>query len=456
MIFIPRKPQIKMIYHALRYSACAIWASMGIGKTSAMLYVIAGILLIFEGPVLIVAPKKVARKTWPDEFEKFEDFQHISVVNFAKGDLRYRQKLLRDPALFDTEVFIINYDNIKWFEEHITTDFTFLVIDEATRIKSFRLRKGSKRAKSLLKLRKRSQRVVELTGTPAPNGIMDLWGQIYILDFGKRLGRTLSAFRDRWFTSRFLPTHVQYTPIDNAVQGVSEQLKDICLAIRSEDYFDLEEVIETDVKVGLSDKAWKVYKDLEKEMYAKLESGADIDAVNAADVTSKCLQCTSGALYTDDKCKEWEEIHTEKLDALESIVEESGGSPIIVCYHFRHEVPRILKRFPQCVRLTNDDSLIDKWNEGKIPMLLLHPASAGHGLNMQYGGNIIVYYTQWWDFEQDAQVLERIGPMRQMQAGFKRNVFRYNIIVDGSIDLRVKMAREYKLSVNEALKKEAS
>ena len=454
MKFIPGKPQEKMILHALRYAACAIWASMGIGKTSAMLYVISAILILYGGPILIIAPKKVACKTWPDEFKKFDDFRDIEIVNFAKGDLRTRQSFLRSiQDICKVEVCIVNYENVQWLEERLNINFSLLILDESTRIKNFRLRKGSKRAKSILKLRKQSQRIVELTGTPAPNGIMDLWGQIFLLDLGKRLGRTITAFREKWFNAKFRPTHTEYTPKENAVAGISEQLKDICLVIRSEDYYDLKEPIERDIHVELPDKVKKIYKELEKDMYTQLRSGADIDVTNAADISRKCMQCASGAIYTNKECSEWEELHTEKLDALESIIEEAGGMPVLVCYHFRHEAARLIKRFPHGRRLRTEIDQ-DEWNAGRVPLMWLHPASAGHGINLQYGGNIIVYFTSWWDFEQDAQAFERIGPMRQLQAGFKRNVFRYNIICDDTVDLRVKMAREYKLSVNEALKTE--
>lgn len=436
-----------MIKHALRYAACAIWASMGIGKTSAMLYVIQAVLLMYGGPVLIIAPKRVARKTWPDEFEKFDNFKGITYVNIIS-----QQTILTDEPMVD--VYVVSYDIIQWFSENVQFGFSLMIIDESTKVKGFRLRKGPKRAKSVLDIRKNTKRVIELSGTPAPNGLMDLWGQLYMLDMGKRLGRSLTAFRERWFISKVRPTHTEYEPQKDAVSGVINKVKDICLPIRSEDYFDLAKLIETDIKIDIPEKAREIYNHLEEEMYAQLESGADIDVVNAADKTLKCLQCTSGALYIGDDRKQWDVVHNEKLEALESIVGEAAGSPVLVCYHFKHEVKRILKKFPQCKFLDKKNKMIDKWNKGELPMLLLHPASAGHGLNLQYGGNIIVFYTQWWDFEQDAQVVERIGPMRQLQAGYERNVFRYNIIAENTVDEKVKKVREYKLSIDQALKRE--
>ena len=455
MKFIPRKPQMKMILHALRYSACAIWASMGIGKTSAMLYVILVVLLLYGGPVLIIAPKRVARKTWPDEFKKFDEFKDISILNFsmAEGFTTLFGFITKNVLIPNADVYIINYDNVTAFEENTNFNYTMMVLDESTRIKGFRLRKGSKQAKSIKKIRDRSQRIVELTGTPAPNGIMDLWGQIYLLDLGKRLGRTITAFREKFFTALHLPTHVEYTPTETAVHDVSEKLKDICLVIKSEDYFDLKEIIETDIKVNLPERTMKAYKEIEKEMYTQLEDGSDIDVVNAASKTLKCLQCTSGALYTNPPANsEWSLLHTAKIDALESIIEEACGSPVLVCYYFKHEISRLQNRFPKG-RVLKTEKDQDDWNAGKIPIMWIHPASVGHGLNLQYGGNIIVFYTLWWNYEYDAQVVERIGPMRQLQAGFKRNVFRYNIIAENTVDERVKNAIKYKLSVDQALKR---
>jgi SNF2 family DNA or RNA helicase len=427
---------------------------MGIGKTSAMLYVAAVILCLYGGPVVVIAPKRVAVNVWPGEIRKFDQFKNIIFLNFSAGNLKTRRSLLRSIGdISKIDMYIVNYENVRWFEERFNINFSLLILDEATRVKKFRLRKGSIRAKSILALRKRSGRVVELTGIPAPNGLMDLWGQLFILDLGKRLGRTLTSFREKWFDAKMLPTHVKYDLKANAVTEISEKLKDICLSIRSEDYFSLEKIIEKDVLVTLPPKIMEKYKYFEKEMYVRLESSSGIDAVNKADLTLKCLQYSGGALYTDELCKMWDEIHKEKIYALESIIEEAGGTPVLVCYHFRHELKRLLNYFSGSEGLRND-AIVDKWNAGEIPVLFVHPGSAGHGLNLQYGGNIIVFYTQWWDFELDSQVVERIGPMRQKQAGFKRNVFRYNIMTENTIDLRVKKAREYKLSIDEALKKE--
>jgi SNF2 family DNA or RNA helicase len=221
-------------------------------------------------------------------------------------------------------------------------------------------------------------------------------------------------------------------PLEFAQAQIQEKLKDICLTIDAADWFDLEKPIVTNIMIDLPPKARQLYKDMEVEMFMQLQ-GHDVEAFNAASRTMKCLQIANGAAYIDDK-QNWKEIHDEKLQALEDIVEEANGAPVLVAYHFKSDLIRLQKTFANGRQLDADPNTIKEWNEGKIPILFAHPASAGHGLNLQDGGNILVYFGLWWDLEQHMQVLERIGPTRQMQAGHKRAVFVYYIVARDSVD----------------------
>lgn len=297
-------------------------------------------------------------------------------------------------------------------------------------------------------------RFIELTGTPAPNGLPDLWGQAYFLDKGVRLGRSFNAFKSRWFQSIQLGADrhaVRLEPLPFAQAQIEAALRDICLSLDAKDYFDIAAPITNVMRVELPAKARQLYRAMEKEMFLTLDSGHDIEAFEAASKTLKCLQLASGAIYHEAGNDAFYEVHDAKLQALESIVEEAAGMPVLVAYHFKSDLARLTQAFPKGRALDANPQTIRDWNAGKIPILFAHPASAGHGLNLQDGGNILVFFSHWWDLEQFQQILERIGPTRQAQAGHDRPVFVHYIVAADTVDELVMERRDSKRAVQDLL-----
>jgi SNF2 family DNA or RNA helicase len=327
-----------------------------------------------------------------------------------------------------------------------------VVADESTRLKSFRLGgSGGKRARSIAKVaHKSTDRWVNLTGTPSPNGLIDLWGQSWFVDAGQRLGRTFGAFEQRWFTKQprgsggFFAT----IPMPTAQEQIEDRLRDLHMTIDARDWFDLREPIVNIVKVTLPAKARRIYEDLEKEMFASIGEH-EIEAVNAGARTIKCLQLANGAIYHEGGG--FAEVHDAKLQALESITEEAMGASVLVAYHFKSDLARLQRAFPYGRVLDSNPQTIRDWNDGKIRLLFAHPESAGHGLNLQSGGNILVFFAHWWSLEAFQQIIERIGPVRQKQAGHDRPVFIHHIVAADTVDELVMARRESKRSVQDLL-----
>jgi SNF2 family DNA or RNA helicase len=418
-----------IIDHIIDTPRCAIWAGMGTGKTVATLTALDTLQMVEDGPVLVIAPLRVANDTWPNEVLKWKHLRDVN-VSVITGVERERIAAIKTPA----QVYVTNYEQIVWLVEYWGDRWPYatVVLDESTKVKNFRLRQGGKRAQALGKIaHTKIKRIIELTGTPASNGLKDLWGQSWFLDAGIRLGRTYSAFSQRWFREGF--DGFSLVPVPSAQTEIQDRLRDVCLTIEAKDWFDLREPIVTDVMVDLPPKARKHYRDMEDEMYTELE-GIEVEAFNAAAKTIKCLQLAAGAAYTDDTRKNWTETHKVKLEALESIIEEAAGMPVLVAYNFKSDLARLLKAFPQGRHLDKNPGTIKDWNAGKIPVLFAHPASAGHGLNLQDGGNILVFFSPNWNLEEHLQIIERIGPTRQMQAGYDRPVFIYRIIARDTVD----------------------
>jgi SNF2 family DNA or RNA helicase len=438
--------------HIHRVDRCAVWAGMGLGKTISTFTALDGLFMAGEDhPVLVLAPLRVAKTTWPEEARKWAHLSNISVMPIV-GDERERRASLK----YDASVYTTNYENLEWLVEYYGDRWPFrtVVTDESTKLKSFRLKQGGKRAAALAKIaHPKVKRFIELTGTPSPNGLQDLWGQIWFLDGGQRLGRTFESFKQRWFQKSF--NGYGMTALPFAQEQIQEKLKDICITIDAADWFELEKPIVNNIYIDLSPKARALYKDMEKKMFMEIE-GHDVEAFNAASRTIKCLQIANGAAYVDDSGN-WKEVHDEKILALEDIVEEAGGMPVLVAYHFKSDLARLMKAFPKGRQLDADSNTIKEWNEGKIPVLFAHPASAGHGLNLQDGGNILVYFGHWWNLEERMQILERVGPTRQLQAGYKRPVFVHNIIardtVDEDVIERVETKREVQDILLDAMKR---
>lgn len=451
--FTPRPYQTAIIQHILDNPRCGVFAGMGTGKTSSTLTALEILTAIESGTTLVVAPLLVATQTWIDEAKKWEHLKDLTIVAIT-GKPEQRAAILKQKA----DVYTINYENLPWLVGYLKEQwfFTTVVADESTKLKSFRLSQGSVRARALGKVaHSRVKRFIALTGTPAPNGLKDLWGQVWFIDRGHRLGTSFTAFTQRWFQTVQVGADrhaVQLVPFEHSQNEIHNKLKDVCISIEAKDHFDISEPIFSLLEVELDSKSQKLYDDMEKEMFIELSGNLEIEAFNAASKTMKCLQIASGAIYTDEKGT-FQNVHDLKLKALESVIEEAAGMPVLVSYHFKSDLERLLTAFPQGKHLDKNPQTIRDWNDGKIPVLFAHPASAGHGLNLQDGGNILVFFSHWWDLEQYQQIIERIGPTRQAQAGHDRPVFIYHIVAKGTIDEVVMERRETKREVQDLLMK---
>lgn len=456
MDFIAKDYQDLIIDHIIDHKRGAVWASMGMGKTVSTLTAITRLEMLEDiFPVLVLAPLRVANSTWPKEIRKWEHTKHLRCSPIV-GNLHQRTQACRRKA----DVYTSNYDNLDWLVTFYGENWPFktVIADEATKLKSFRTRQGGVRAKALSQVAfAKIKRFIELTGTPAPNGLIDLWGQIWFVDGGKRLGRVFSAFEDRWFRTK--RNGFGKEPFEHSQREIEAALKDICLTVDAKDYFDIKDPIVTPIYIELPQKTRLLYKDMEKEMFMELE-GHEVEAFNAAAKTQKLLQLCSGAVYVDPltegdydtkHSREFREVHDGKIKALESIISEANGAPVLVAYHFKSDLARLLKAFPQGRELDKNPQTETDWNEGNIPILFAHPASAGHGLNLQFGGNILVFFSHDWNLENRLQIIERIGPVRQAQAGFDRPVFIYNIIAEDTVDELVIARIESKKEVQDIL-----
>jgi SNF2 family DNA or RNA helicase len=443
--FVPRPWQPAMMDHIAEHPRCAVFAAPGSGKTGATLHALKGIQLLDEGPGLILGPKRVARTVWGKEAGKWDELG--LTIATIKGTAVERARCLKRKADF----FVLNYEQIPWLVEHLGDDWPFrtIVADESTRLKGFRLRQGGQRTRALGKVAWRTDiaRFVELTGTPAPNGLKDLWGQLWYLDKGERLGRTYDAFISRWFRPTWDGFGVE--PFEHSQKQIQERIADICITIDPSDYMSIERPIERVIPVELPAKAREQYQQMERAMFLELEDAIEVEAVHAAARTSKCLQIASGFVYHDGETG-FSELHSAKLEALESIIEEAGGMPILVSYQFQQELAMMRRHFPKLVTL--DDISIEDFATGRYPILAGHPASMGHGVDgLQDGTNILVDFSSGWNLEYDDQIIERIGPMRQFQSGHKRPVYRYRLEAVDTVDELVSERRKSKASVQQIL-----
>lgn len=416
---------------------CGVFVPMGMGKTVSVLTAVDMMRMLgeFKGKVLVVAPLRVARSTWPDEIAEWPHLRHLKVSPIL-GDANERRAALRREA----DIYTINYDNLVWLEKELNGAWPFemVVADESTKLKGFRTRQGTARAKVLGKIaHSKIKRFVQLTGTPAPNGVKDLWACGWFIDRGFRLGESFDAFEKRWFRRDFTGFNIE--PMPHSQKEIEGLLKDVCFSLDVRDYFDIKDPIISERKVQMPEAARKQYRKMEREMFTELQDiftnkKHTVEAANAATKTMKCLQLANGAAYIGEGSIAWSEVHDVKLQELESIVEEANGMPVLVAYHFKSDLARLKKRFPQGRELDKNAQTIKDWNAGKIPLLFVHPASAGHGLSLQHGGNILVFFSVNWNLEEHQQVIERIGPVRQMQSGYDRPVFVYYILAENTID----------------------
>jgi hypothetical protein len=398
-----------------------------------------------DRPWLVLGPMRVANATWPDDMARWEQFSDMRIVPLT-GTPKQRVDKLKIRA----DVYTISYELAPWLVEHFMDRWPFrnVIADEADRLKGFRTRQGGERARSLGRIaRNLTDRWINLTGTPSPNGLKDQWGQTWYLDFGQRLGRTYSAFEQRWFAPNWNGYGIR--PLPHAEREIHEALKDICITIDPKDYYDLREPIVTQVKVKLPPAARKLYKKLETELFAELGEHGNIEIFNATALTSKCLQLANGAVYT--QYPNWAPVHDEKIEAVRSIVAEAGGTPVLLAYQFKSDVARLKVAFPRAVELSTDAGM-KAFRAGDAPIGLAHPKSLGHGIDgLQNVTNILIRYGHDWNLGERMQMLERVGPMRQLQAGLDRAVYVYDIVAEDTIDEDVIAAHTAKRSVQDAL-----
>lgn len=426
--------------------------------SSVLTYIDQQLIMGDERPKLVIAPLLVAKTTWEDEAMKWDHLRGVRVVPIIGTELERRRAIATKA-----EVYTTNYENLPWLVEYWGDRWPYetIIADESTKLKNFRTRQGGKRSQALSKVaHSKVKNFIELTGTPAPNGLNDLWGQVWMLDAGKRLGRTYTAFQDRWFKIPSYGDNRTPKPFDHTEKEIHAALKDICLTVNAADWVDLKEPIVTNKYVQLPNRAMELYKQMEDEFFIELE-GHGVEAANAAIKSGKLLQLAGGAVYVDPltesdedpRAIHFKEVHDAKIQALESIVNEACGMPVLVATNFKSDAVRLIKAFPKGTILTskNGHVVMPKWNEGKIPIMFAHPASAGHGLSLQDGGNILVFFNLGWNLEHRLQIIERIGPMRQLQAGHNRPVFIYNIVGQNTIDDMVLERMDGKKSVQDVL-----
>jgi SNF2 family DNA or RNA helicase len=448
--FKPRDYQQAVVRFIAERPRCNVWAGMGTGKTVSTLTALQALELVDDPfPALVLAPLRVARWTWPGEHRKWAHLAGASIADWS-GPQNF-------AAVPRADVVTMNYDNVQRLVDALGDRWPFrtVIADESTRLKSFRLKQGGRRAQALGRVaHSRVRRWVNLTGTPSPNGYSDLWGQQWFLDEGQRLGRSFDAFERRFFVWRRMdpdnPHQKTKFLLPGSEQVILDKLADCTIAVRAGDFMDLPPLVENVIEVKLPDQARRHYREMEKEMFTVLAGGAEIEAFSAAAKTMKCLQAANGAMYTD-ATGAWQEIHDAKIDALRSVVEEAAGAQVLVAYHFKSDLARLQRAFPQARTLDPDGAAIEEWNAGRVPVLLVHPASAGHGLNLQDGGNIVVFFGLWWNLEEHNQVIERIGPTRQAQAGHNREVYVHYIVARGTIDRVVLQRLKSKASIQELL-----
>jgi len=438
MIYNPHEYQDYATRFILEHPIAAVLLEMGLGKSVITLTAIFDLTLdSFEiRKVLVIAPLRVARDTWPAEIEKWDHLRGLT-CSVAIGTEAQRKAALKKRA----QVYIINRENVNWLinKSGLPFDFDMVVIDELSSFKD----NGSKRFKALRKVRPGVRRIVGLTGTPSANGLMDLWAEIGILDMGQRLGRYITHFRNNYFMpdKRNQQMVFSYKPRPDAEEAIYRLISDITISMKNTDYLKLPELVMNEIPVWLSDKEQKAYDTIKRDLVLSLE-GQEIDALNAASLSNKLLQMANGAVYADDGSVA--KIHDRKLDALEDIIEAANGKPVLVAYWFKHDLERILNRFP--AEKLDSTASIRRWNDGKIPLAVIHPASAGHGLNLQAGGSTLVWFGLTWSLELYQQTNARLW-----RQGQKDTVVIHHIITKGTIDEDVMRALERKDKTQTAL-----
>ena len=454
MEYKPHAYQEYAMNFVLEHPQCGLILDMGLGKSVITLTALFELLLdrIEARKVLVIAPLRVAQDTWPRELAKWDHLKGLC-YSLVLGNEAERRAALKKKAF----LYIINRENVAWLVHHYRWDFDTLVIDELSSFKSAK----AQRFKALKKVRPYVERVIGLTGTPAPNGLIDLWPQIYLLDQGTRLGRFIGGYRERFFTpdKRNREVIYSYKPRPGAEEKIYELIGDICVSMKAEDHLAMPELISNRVEVCMDAGEQQLYDRLQKDLVLSLPEG-EVDAVNAAALSGKLLQMANGAVYGEQRQnpigqsigqsgqaahgepigeqRKVLHIHDRKLDALEDLVEAANGRPLLVAYWFQHDLARIQKRFPQAQGIDTSKDIAD-WNKGLIPLALVHPASAGHGLNLQEGGSTLVWFGLTWSLELYQQLNARLW-----RQGQRNTVVLQHLVCTGTHDEDVMRALERK------------
>jgi SNF2 family DNA or RNA helicase len=419
MKYVPHDYQKYAEEFIINHPACGLMLDMGLGKTVISLTAIW--LLLFDyfefSKVLVIAPLRVAHDTWSKECGKWEHLKELRISKVLGNEKERRLALTRKA-----DIYIINRENVEWLCDNNKFDFDMVVIDELSSFKS----PTAKRFKALRKVRPKVKRIVGLTGTPAPNSLMDLWSQINLLDMGERLGRFITNYRNEYFVpdKRNQQVIFSYKLKEGAEEQIYNKISDICVSMKACDYLKMPQRIDNVVEVQMSEKEQALYKKLENEMILPFTDG-DIDAVNAAALSNKLLQMANGAVY--DEFKKVKNIHNKKLDALEDLIEAANGKAVLIFYAYQHDKDRIMSKFKVAELNTSED--ISKWNNSKIPIAIAHPASAGHGLNLQAGGSTVIWFGLTWSLELYQQANARLW-----RQGQKETVIIHHITTKGTID----------------------
>jgi len=434
----PHEYQDYATEYILAHPIAAVLLDMGLGKSVITLTAIFDLTLdsFLVRKVLVIAPLRVARDTWPAEIEKWDHLKGLKYTVAVGSEVQRKTALMKRA-----QVYIINRENIEWLisRSGIPFDFDMVVIDELSSFKSHQ----AKRFKSLLKVRPKVRRIVGLTGTPSANGLMDLWAEYRLLDMGQRLGRFIGRYREDYFVpdKRNQQVIFSYKPKPGAEEAIYRLISDITISMKGTDYLKLPELVINEVPVKLSEKEMETLDTMKRDLITTIH-GEEITAANAAALSGKLLQMANGAVYDEQGVVI--HIHDSKLDALEDLIEAANGKPVLIAYWFKHDLSRIQKRFEVEVLSTSDS--IKRWNDGEIPIAVIHPASAGHGLNLQAGGSTLVWFGLTWSLELYQQTNARLW-----RQGQNETVVIHHLIAKGTIDERVMKALKDKDNTQAAL-----
>jgi SNF2 family DNA or RNA helicase len=458
-VYRPRPYAPLAMDHFANVERCALFAKPGMGKTTMVMTFLERLHNVWgeDAPTLVLGPKRVAQHVWPDEVGKWRHLTGMRVVPII-GTADERARALHA----DAPVFSINYENLVWLRDHFKRSrkawpFRTVVADESTALKNFRTQQGGVRARALAEFaHKDVTRWINLTGTPAPNGLIDLWGQTWFLDAGQSLGRTFSSFQDRYFAWKTAAdamakgkNGVQQIILQHSQDLIHEKLAGICLTLDPKDWFDLADPVVNIIEVDLPRRAQLLYKEFERELFMQID-GFDVEAFTAAAKSMKCLQLANGTVYVDEG-KSFTPVHDAKLEALGSLVEEMAGEPVLVAYHFKPDLARLKAYFPEGLDLSTADGMA-KAKAGQGRVWFGHPQSIGKGVDgLQEHCCTVAFFAHWWDLELHDQFIERVGPMRQMQSGKNKVVHLHYIVARGTIDQVVVARRDGKRGVQDLL-----